>query len=244
MKNQQNIYIYMDDSGVLHKNDKVCIYGGIVFTKKSKKDGFIRQYISIINKIKCSYCHKNKLSCSNNCPEIKDTNIRRNHKRWLWNLIKNEFCFAIIVNNHHVNDNIMNDKKSRGRYRDFAQRLIIKKVIEKLIKDKIIDSNKPINLEIKIDQQGTATNTNRTFIRDIKKELSAGIVNFNYNSYYPAIIHSTLKIDLKYVESDKNTLIQASDIIAGETRKIIISNIDKIIKNEKLKYLNVILHVP
>ncbi len=63
----------------------------------------------------------------------------------------------------------MDDKEYRGRYRDYAQRIIIKKVIDRLIKDGKINPNLPIKLIIRIDQQATATNTNRDFVKILKK---------------------------------------------------------------------------
>lgn len=45
----------------------------------------------------------------------------------------------------------MDDKESRGRYRDYAQRIIIKKVIDRLIKEGKINPNLPIKLIIRID---------------------------------------------------------------------------------------------
>lgn len=43
--NYQEIYINMDDSGVLHPNERCCIYGGIVFTNKLDQENFGRKYI-------------------------------------------------------------------------------------------------------------------------------------------------------------------------------------------------------
>ena len=241
----QEIYINMDDSGVLHNNEKCCIYGGIVFTNKQSQENFDRKYRNIIDQIKCCYCRCNKKSCNKHkCPEIKDTNIYNNHKRWLFNLIKKENCFAVIINNQKINKIIMNDKNSRGRYRDFTQRILIKKVVESLIKNGKIDANLPIKLIIRIDQQGTSTNTNRMFIKDIQKELTKGMTNSEYKITYRPIIFSDLLIDLKYVLSHRHISIQASDFIAGETRKIILSDVDSIILLKKLEYLDVKIFLP
>lgn len=96
-------------------------------------------------------------------------------------LNKKQLCFAVIIDNKRVNSSIMNDKDSRGRYRDYTQRIIIKKVIDRLIKDNKIDPNLPVKLIIRIDQQATATNTNRAFVKDIEEELVLGMTNLEYN---------------------------------------------------------------
>ena len=152
------------------------------------QENFGRKYKSILSKIKCKYCRSDISKCKHKCPEIKDTNIKPQHKRWIWNLIKKETCFAVIIDNKRVNTSIMNDKDSRGRYRDYTQRIIIKKVIDKLIKDQ--------------------------------------------------------KIDPMYVLSHKHISIQASDFIAGETRRIILSDLDKLTMLKKLEYLDVKLFLP
>ena len=234
----------MDDSGVLHPNERCCVYGGIVFTNKLEQENFGRKYKSILKKIKCKYCHSDISKCSHICPEIKDTNIKQQHKRWIWNLIKKETCFAVIIDNKRVNTSIMADKESRGRYRDYTQRIIIKKVIDKLIKDGKIDPNLPVKLIIRIDQQATATNTNRAFVKDIEKELTVGITNLEHNMIHKPILFSKLSIDLIYVLSHRHILIQASDFIAGETRRIIVSNLEKLIMLKKIEYLDVKIFLP
>lgn len=56
MSNQE-IYINMDDSGVLHSNEKCCIYGGVVFTSKVDQKIFGRKYKNILKQIKCKYLY-------------------------------------------------------------------------------------------------------------------------------------------------------------------------------------------
>lgn len=55
----QEIYIYMDDSGQLTKNNpdqSLFVYGGVYFLSKQEADDFSRQYRSIVNSIKSKYC--------------------------------------------------------------------------------------------------------------------------------------------------------------------------------------------
>ena len=75
----------------------------------------------------------------------------------------------------------MKSKDARGRYRDYAQRIVIKKVIDYLLKERKINPNVRAKLIIRIDQQATATDTNRKFVNDIKKELTVGMINLEYN---------------------------------------------------------------
>ena len=97
IKNEQIIYINIDDSGKLVNSEKVSIYAGIVFTNKKEHDKFITQYRSIVNNIKCKYCNKNILFCSSNksCPELKHNMLKPVHNRQLFNYIKNILLFPV-----------------------------------------------------------------------------------------------------------------------------------------------------
>lgn len=243
MKHQE-LYINMDDSGVLHRNEYCCIYGGLVFMSKQHQDDFGRKYKSILNRIKCCYCKSNMRKCYHICPEVKDTNIYPKHKRWLFHLIQKELCFAVMIHNEKVKASIMENKNARGRYRDYAQRIVIKRILEYCIQKKIINPNVPLKLIVRIDQQATSTDTHRAFIADIQKELIEGMVNLEYHMIHKPILFSTLEIDLKYVLSHRHISIQASDLIAGETRRIILSDTDSLIQLKKLEYLDVKLFLP
>ena len=132
----QEIYINLDDSGKLTKKEKVSVYAGIVFLSKQEKDKFITQYCKIINEIKCSYCDQTKGECTKKCKEIKNTNIKKGHKRRIMNYISKYYTIALVINNTKVYDHIISNKASKGRYIDYTIRRLIKSTIEELIKDK------------------------------------------------------------------------------------------------------------
>ena len=98
----QEIYINLDDSGKLTKKEKVSVYAGIVFLSKQEKDKFITQYRKIINEIKCSYCGQTKGECTKKCKEIKNTNIKKGHKRRIMNYISKYYTIALVINNTKV----------------------------------------------------------------------------------------------------------------------------------------------
>ena len=135
----QEIYINLDDSGKLTKKEKVSVYAGIVFLSKQEKDKFITQYRQIINEIKCSYCDQTKGECTKKCKEIKNTNIKKGHKRRIMNYINKYYTIALVINNTKVYNHIINNKASKGRYIDYTIRRLIKSTIEELIKDKKIN---------------------------------------------------------------------------------------------------------
>ena len=150
------IFILMDDSGKLNKNENSCIFGGLFFYSSKEYMNFINKYKSIIKNIRCNYCKQNKNNCDKNCIEIKGTSkIKPSEKRRIFNLIKQQNNYGVFINNNKIYKSIIEDKSSRGRYLDYAQKRIIKEIILYSINNNFIEPTKPINLYIKIDDAKT-----------------------------------------------------------------------------------------
>ena len=241
----QTIYINLDDSGVLHINEPYCVYGGMGFGSKNQRDSFMRKYKAILENIRCKYCHYKGKNCKKHkCPEIKDTMIRPNHKRQIFNLLKKQFNFSVIIDNSNLYGYVMSNSKNRGAYRDYAQRRLIKEIIRKMIKNGTLNPYNPVKLVIRIDQHSTSTVVQREFINEIRKELTGQIYNSKHDKMFSPVLFSTLDIDLKYVLSHRHICIQASDMIAGETRKIILKTNDYNERLQQLDFLSVLLFLP
>jgi NAD-dependent dihydropyrimidine dehydrogenase PreA subunit len=227
MENIQEIYINLDDSGKLSNKEIVCVYGGIIFTSKKQKDKFITQYKSIINDIKCHYCKV----CNKVCPEIKNTNIKKSDKRRVMNYLKKYSICALVIKNENVYDYIKNNKAAKGRFIDYSIRRLIKEIINKLIIEKVINPNLPLNVIINMDQQTTKSNGYYNLRDGIIEELKYGIVNYNYSNYINPIVFSDLNVTLTYQDSKSSYVVQTADLLAGSIRNLALQNLENLQKN-------------
>ena len=226
-ENTQIIYINLDDSGKLVDTEKVSIYAGVVFTSKQDKDKFITQYRSIVKKLKCKYCKKDTLKCKDDskCPELKHNMLKPKHNRQLVNYIKKYSVICCVINNDKVYPSIKASRASKGRFLDYAIKLLIKQAVKGLIREKRINPDLPIKLVINIDEQTTKTNGYYNLRDGILEELKYGIINYNYGCILKPIINSDLEVNVCYQKSDKSYLIQASDLIAGTVRNLYLRNL-------------------
>ncbi len=216
----QEIYMFMDDSGKLTNKENYLVYGGIIFTSQSEKQKFSNQYRAIIKSIRCSYCSERNNFCSKDCVEIKSSKINDNDRRRIINLCKKYKVFSLVVENAKVYSNIMSSKSSKGRYIDYVQKITIKEVLKTLIHDNIIDSSKEIKVCINIDQQTTKSNGYYNLKDSIYEDIKYGIINFNYGVFHAPLFQSDVDVTVNYIDSKKCIAIQAADIIAGTTRRI------------------------
>ncbi|MBE6159146.1 MAG: hypothetical protein E7159_04920 [Firmicutes bacterium] len=224
----QEIYINLDDSGKLTFNEKISVYGGLLFFSKKEKDKFITQYRSIINSIKCKYCRYSSDVCNKKCPEIKNTNIRPSDKRRIMNYIKKYYVIALIIKNDDVYEHIKNNKAAKGRFTDYAIRRLIKETINSLVKSKGLKPDEPIKLIINIDQQSTKSNGYYNLHDGLFEELKVGFNNFNYSFQIKPALSGDLEIDISYQDSGKSYVVQAADLLAGTIRK---KSLDALLNN-------------
>ena len=134
--------------------------------------------------------------------------------------------FCCIINNSSVKDYIMESKSSKGRYLDYAQKMLVKKIFLDLIREGKINSKKPVKLTMYIDEQTTKSNGYYNLKESIKEEFLHGIMNYNYGVIHEAILHSSFEIDIHYVDSKKNYIVQAADFVAGMSRNLYLKWLD------------------
>lgn len=215
----QEIYINLDDSGKLTSKEQISVYGGLVFFSKHDKDKFITQYRSILKSINCKYCDEDMDHCSNQCPEIKNTNIKKSDKRRIMNYLKKYYIAALVIKNDKVYTHIKSDKAAKGRFIDYSIRRMIKGLIKQFIVNKTIDPHKPVRLIINIDQQTTKNNGYYNLEDGIIEELKYGISNYNYGMTFSPILFSDLDLTISYPDSKTSYVVQAADLLAGTIRK-------------------------
>jgi hypothetical protein len=215
MNPKNEIFIVMDDSGKLNSNESSCIFGGLFFYSSTDYMNFINKYKSVINSIKCKYCKKNADNCDKECIEIKgNSKIKTKHKRQIFNLVKTENNYGVFIRNDKIYDFIMNNKESRGRYCDYAQKRIVKEIVLYSITNKFIDPNKKVNLYIKIDESKTKRNGYYNLKESIYEELVNGIINYDYSKVHKPILKE-LNIKVKQYNSKYNFGIQSADIMSN-----------------------------
>lgn len=220
----QTMYIFIDDSGVLHPNDPYFVYAGYVFLSKSDREHARRKYRTLVSKL------KSKLDIQG---ELKACYLERKHKRALFNVMRDQESFFVAIDNSRVHQNIMKETRSRHRYKDYVLKRIIKDKVSYFIRNQKIDPNKDLKICICIDEQHTATNGYYDLKSSIYEELVSGVSNFDYGKTFEPILYGELDIQIQFCDSAFNYLVQASDILANRVyTSLVINKPDLRIKNK------------
>lgn len=203
----QNLYFFVDDSGVLHKNEPsgVFVYGGYVFSEREMLERKKREYKGLAKRI-CKEL---------NIAEAKACHIKPKHKRALMNVMKGTHSFSCVVDIERLYDFILSDKRSIHRYKDYALKLIIKRKLQEKIVLGLVDPNLPLTVHLMIDEQATASNGYYDLKDSIYQELVNGVVVGDFSRRFEPILFGGLTLHVEYCSSHSNYLVQASDILAN-----------------------------
>lgn len=204
----QEVIFFFDDSGVLTKKESsgYFVYAGYVFTSRNTLNTARRKYIHANKALKKALGRND---------ELKAASLTTNHKRALFNAVREYESVSVTVDISQVYNHILAEKKSICRYKDYALKRCIKNKLKALIADGIISKTEKIKLHIYIDEQLTATNGYYDLKDSIKEELQYGIINFDYGVKHQNLFDSNVEVVIQYCDSRENYMIQASDILAN-----------------------------
>lgn len=213
----QHVYFYFDDSGVLHKNApcKYFVYAGYVFSDKMAMENAKRVYKSVNLKIKQGKGIEG---------ELKAAHLNPSNKNALYACIKNEDSVGLSVLIPQVYDHIICNKKSIYRYKDYVLKRIVKSKLSQMIYEGKLDPNQEIKIQVFVDEQATATDGYYSLRDSIYEEIKNGISNFDYGTFREPLFHSKVEVCVRYCDSSKHYLIQASDILANRIYSSFVTN--------------------
>lgn len=204
----QLLYFYFDDSGVLHKNNEIgkFVYAGYAFVSRLNMEQARREYRSLSERI------GNELGRTG---EIKAYRLENKYRRALYNVMRKWDSLAATINIDKLYNAILNNKKSICRYKDFVIKRLVKKQIKLWLNDNRINAEEDTRIFVFMDEQLTATDGIYSLSETIFEELRNGIRNFDYGTFYPPLLKGKLDVQVRYVDSSRDYLVQASDILAN-----------------------------
>ncbi|EOS7786373.1 DUF3800 domain-containing protein [Enterococcus hirae] len=204
----QKVYMFFDDSGVLHRNarNRYFVYAGLAFVGNEQKESAKRMYCTTLNRIRKQ---------AGIDGELKACVLEPKYQYDLYRVLKNEQSMGLTVDIERVHQNILNEKNSIHRYKDYVLKRLVKAKLNEFIGKGLISPSEDILINICVDEQATATNGYYNFRDSVYEELKNGILNYNYGTFHEPLFLSKVEINVNYCDSKTNYLIQASDILAN-----------------------------
>ena len=204
-----NIFVYSDESGVFDKvHNKYFVFGGLVFLSKDERDVAGRRYIGAEKVIRQSGRYDKGT-------ELKAATINAKEKGKLYRSMNPYYKFGVIVEQSKVMDSIMADKKSKQRYLDFVLKIGVKKLLQRLIAEKVILPEEVEGMYFFVDEHTTSTNGRYELRESLEEEFKRGMFSHNFVTFFPPLFPQLKHLDLEFCNSATKTLVRAADIVAN-----------------------------
>lgn len=211
---RQEINIFIDDSGVFvdSEAERFFVYAGYVLVGPGQRFEAHNRYKKLSNDIRTALEHNGELKAAhlNRYPDGKK------YKGSLVRVMKKYDSFACVVDIPNIREVTKIDKLSRYRYKDYCLKVGLKRKLNQMILNGIINPSSPTNLNIFIDEQHTATNGFYELESSIRAEYVHGVGSKMFFTYHAPIFSTKdVNISVKYCDSSKNYLVQAADLLAN-----------------------------
>lgn len=217
-----DLFIYSDESGVFDKeHNEIYVYGGLIFLGKEQKDIYARKYMAAEKVLRSSKYADDE--------ELKACKISNKEKGKLYRSMNGAIRFGVIINQKKVLERIFQSKKDKQRYLDYAYKIGLKKALQRMIADGIIDKDCIENVHLFTDEHTTATNGRYELREGLEQELKNGTYNMQYDKFFPPVFEKMKGIELENCDSRKVILVRAADIVANRIYYMALNrNIEKL----------------
>ena len=204
-----DLFIYSDESGVFdYKHEDYYVFGGLICFGKEEKDILTRKYRHVEEVIRQN-------STFGKYEELKACKLSNKQKYNVYRSLKSVFKFAVLIKQKKINEKIFDNKKHKQRYLDFAYKLVLKKALDCLFRNKVLKKEQIDNINIYCDEHTTATDGKYELTSALLNEFKYGTFNMDYKLFYEPILPHMNALNLNYCNSAKTTLVRAADIIAN-----------------------------
>lgn len=204
-----DIFVYSDESGVFDPiHNEYFVFAGIICLSKDEKDNCLRKYLGLERELR-------QRANYDIDEELKAVKITIKEKRKLFSSLKNTYKFTAIIDQKKINENIISNKKTKQRYLDYAYKIGLKNALQNLISKKVINKNEVKNIYVFCDEHNTATNGLYELREGLLQEFKFGTFNGNYKVFFKPLFEKIDTVNVRFLPSEKNPLIRASDIIAN-----------------------------
>lgn len=205
---QMNLFVYSDESGVFDKvHNNSFVFGGVIFFSKEEKDIAVRKYRNVEKCIRTAGYDKDS--------ELKACKITNAEKGKIFRSLNGYCKFGVVIDEKRVLDSIFTNKKDKQRYLDFAYKIGLKRCFEKLIEQGRLNAEEVEGLYIFADEHTTATSGLYELQEALEQEYKRGTYNYYWNHHYPPIFPNIKTVQVKFCNSENQTLIRAADIVAN-----------------------------
>ena len=204
-----NIFVYSDESGVFDRqHNEFFVFAGLIMLSSESKEEWSRKYSAAERRIRSAGNYSRG-------QELKASLVTNSEKLDLYKSLNGCYKFAVIIRQQKLLESIFESKKDKQRYLDYAYKIGVKRALECLVNEELINPDEVENMYFFVDEHTTATNGRYELKEALEREFKNGTYNYNWDKFFPPIFSSIKTVNLEYCNSTTRILIRAADVVAN-----------------------------
>ena len=204
-----NLFVFSDESGVFDRqHNDIYVFAGLILLSSESKEEWSRKYSAAERRIRISGKYRRD-------QELKASLVSNSEKLDLYKSLNGCHKFAVVIRQQKLLGSIFESKKDKQRYLDYAYKIGVRRAMEQLVGEGLVNPSEVENMYFFVDEHTTATNGRYELKEALEREFKNGTYNYNWDKFFPPLFTSINTVNLEYCNSATKLLVRAADVVAN-----------------------------
>ena len=204
-----NLFVFSDESGVFDRqHNDIYVFAGLILLSSESKEEWSRKYSAAERRIRISGKYRRD-------QELKASLVSNSEKLDLYKSLNGCHKFAVVIRQQKLLGSIFESKKDKQRYLDYAYKIGVRRAMEQLVGEGLVNPSEVENMYFFVDEHTTATNGRYELKEAREREFKNGTYNYNWDKFFPPLFTSINSVNLEYCNSANKLLVRAADVVAN-----------------------------
>ena len=204
-----NLFVFSDESGVFDRqHNDIYVFAGLILLSSESKEEWSRKYSAAERRIRISGKYRRD-------QELKASLVTNSEKLDLYKSLNGCHKFAVVIRQQKLLGSIFESKKDKQRYLDYAYKIGVRRAMEQLVGEGLVNPSEVENMYFFVDEHTTATNGRYELKEALEREFKNGTYNYNWDKFFPPLFTSINTVNLEYCNSATKLLVRAADVVAN-----------------------------
>ena len=204
-----NLFVFSDESGVFDRqHNDIYVFAGLILLSSESKEEWSRKYSAAERRIRISGKYRRD-------QELKASLVTNSEKLDLYKSLNGCHKFAVVIRQQKLLGSIFESKKDKQRYLDYAYKIGVRRALERLVDEGLVNPSEVENMYFFVDEHTTATNGRYELKEALEREFKNGTYNYNWDKFFPPLFTSINTVNLEYCNSATKLLVRAADVVAN-----------------------------
>ena len=204
-----NLFVFSDESGVFDRqHNDIYVFAGLILLSSESKEEWSRKYSAAERRIRISGKYRRD-------QELKASLVSNSEKLDLYKSLNGCHKFAVVIRQQKLLGSIFESKKDKQRYLDYAYKIGVRRAMEQLVGEGLVNPSEVENMYFFVDEHTTATNGRYELKEAREREFKNGTYNYNWDKFFPPLFTSINTVNLEYCNSATKLLVRAADVVAN-----------------------------